>query len=73
MLNKQEQGQLRQLLGVPQWQTAEKLIGLMIEKLKDTSVVRDTIEATAAEALLREGEIRGVRRFLQEIYQQAGQ
>lgn len=72
-MTKPEQHQIRQLLQTPQWQTAEKLAELIINKIRDESPVRETTDQTAVATLLQEGEIRGIRRLIQELYQQASQ
>ena len=67
MIDKNQRGQIRQLLQSPQWRTVEEIANNMISKIKEDTVVRNTEWDTLQAALLNEGQIRGIRNFIQEL------
>jgi len=71
MITNGERGQIRQVLSTPQWQTVERMAEILCQSIKDSPVVKDTEWDTLRTALLNEGEVRGIRRFIQELYTQA--
>lgn len=73
MISKTEQVQIRQLLQTPQWLTAEKLANEIIEQLKEEPSIAETQWKSLQKVLGKEGEMRGIRRFIQELYNQAQQ
>ena len=68
-----ERTQIRQILQSPGWQTAERLANILCDKIAYQSKVKDTEWETIRTALMEEGEVRGVKRFIQEMYNQAQQ
>ena len=68
-----ERMQLRQILQNPMWQTVERLATLLCDKISYETKTKesqwDTIKATIGS----ESEIRGIKRFIQSIYEQAQQ
>lgn len=71
MISPNEKKLARGLLQTPQWRIAELIADEMCDKLKTDSVVRESEWETLKTALLNEGQIRGIRNFLQEIYNYA--
>ena len=71
MLTSVEKTQIRQALQTPQWQTVEKLSHDLCDKLKEDDCIRDTEWDTLKTLLQREGKIRGIRWFIQELYNAA--
>lgn len=73
MISPSEKIQIIKLLQSPQWKSVENLANEMIDRLKDDSQLRDSEWDTLKEVLLKEGRIRGIREFIQEIYNLASQ
>lgn len=71
MLTKNEKDQLRRLIESPHWAAVELLANKLCDKLKDDNVVREDQWSTLKELLTREGQVRGIRLLLQEIYANA--
>lgn len=69
MITKPEQSQIKQLLQDPKWQTIERVVELVIERIKDNSSLRETNDETLREFLLQEGQVRGIRIFIKELYE----
>lgn len=67
MLTELEQSQIRQLVQSPQWTTVERAADLLIKMIQDNSPIRDTTDDTLKELYLQEGQIRGIRNFLQKL------
>lgn len=68
MFTKQEKGQIRQIIQMPQWRIIEQLVNDKIAKIKSDSIVGDTEWDTVKAALINEGQERGIRSLLQDIY-----
>ena len=66
-MTKQEQSQIRNLIQSPQWATLERLAQLVVDKIKDDSTIRETEWETLKATVEQEGEVRGIKRLLQEI------
>ena len=73
MITNTERTQVRQLLQSPQWPVAERLADMLIDQIKEEPSLADTEWQTLQNVLTREGEMRGIRRFIQECYTQAQQ
>lgn len=73
MISRNEKGMCKQLLSTPQWKIAEQIANEMCSKIKEDSVVRATEWDTLQATLLNEGQIRGIRNFIQQLYQEAQQ
>lgn len=71
MLGKLEKDQIRHILQSPQWRTIEKFAEEYVQGLKDGSNLRSTEWETAAACLMEEGQISGIRNFIQELYKQS--
>lgn len=71
MTTPSERQQIKQLLQTPQWTTAERVANLLIEQTRDHPVLAETEWQTMQNLLMREGEARGIKRFINELYQQA--
>lgn len=71
MITNIERQQIQQLLQAPQWQTVERLAHVLIEQIRDQPSVGDTEWDTIKRAFSIDFEVRGIRRFLQECYNQA--
>ena len=69
MITSSEKSQIKQLLQDPKWQTVERIIEVVIEQIKDNSPLRETNDETLREFLLQEGQIRGIRTFIKELYE----
>ena len=66
-----ERQQLRQVLQMPQWKTVERLAELLISQIQEQPAIAETQWMTLQNLLSREGEVRGIRRLIQEMYNQA--
>jgi hypothetical protein len=65
-----ERQQIQQILSSPQWATIERVGNLLIEQIKEQPTIDKTQWQTLQNILIREGEVRGIRRLLQELYNQ---
>lgn len=72
MLTEKERSQLLSLLQTPQWGAVEAVANNLCDKLAYDSTIRASEWDTLSETLLKEGQIRGIRRLLQELYNHAG-
>ena len=66
-----EKEQIRQLIGTPQWATVEALANQLCETIERDTVVGDSEWDTLKKALLDEGQVRGIRKFIAELYKEA--
>ena len=71
MISKSEKQQLKALLQDSKWQTLENLAKELCDEIKERTIVGDTEWETLQNALLNEGQIRGIKNLLQEAYRQA--
>lgn len=71
MLSKPERSQIKQLIQNPAWRTVENVAEQLISTLRGNSVVRETEWETLKAALIGEGEEQGIRRFIQDLYNNA--
>ncbi len=62
-----EKSQIRGILHSPQWATFQRFAELVIQKVRDDSAMRDTIDDTMKEFFLQEGKVQGIRHFFQEL------
>ena len=67
MLTPQERSQIRGIIQSPQWKTIERVADLLIKKIQDNSPIRDNSDDTLKELYLNEGQVRGIRNFLQKL------
>ena len=70
-LTKGERQQIRQILQTPQWATVDRLANLLCDKISYSSKVKDTEWETLKTVLTEEGEVRGIKRLIQEMFNQA--
>lgn len=66
-----ERQQIRQLLQDPRFAAVEHLVEELINKIRDQTMIDDTEWGTIRRILTIEGEARGIRRLVQEMYEQA--
>lgn len=71
MITKTERQQIKHILVSPQWQTIERLATLFTDKIMYESVLRDNEWETIKTALMNEGQVQGIKRFIQELYKEA--
>lgn len=71
MIGDPQKQQIRQVLQSPQWQAAEALANELCRRIREQAIVKDDWTQTLQEAYLQEGQIRGIRSFLQELYKAA--
>lgn len=71
MLTNQEKNQIKQILQSPQWATIERLANLLCDQINSDSTVKDDQWDTLKTTILQEGEVRGIRKFIQEMYKNA--
>lgn len=73
MIDGTEQKLLYQLMGSPQWKAFEHLIQEVCAKIQDDAIGTTTEWETLKDTLLREGQLKGIRRLMQEAYLQVQQ
>lgn len=71
MIAKTDRTLLKLLFQSPQWRVVEQVATELVNKLKTDSVVRDSEWETLKIALLNEGQVRGIKSLLQELFDQA--
>lgn len=71
MIDDRGRTQIKQLLSSPQWRIVEEIADGLCQKIRDEGVIRESEWETIRSLLTSEGEVRGIRRFLQELYSQA--
>lgn len=67
-----EQTLILQLLQSPQWSALESIAKRLHDEWNGESVVKDTEWDTLRAALEKEGRVRGLELFMQEIWRVAG-
>lgn len=73
MITNAERSQIKQLLNSPQWQTIQRVADLLCEQIGDERTSKQTQWESIKTLLKKEGEIEGIKRFLQELFTQASQ
>jgi len=71
MLNEREQSALRTIQDIPQWKVVLRVRDELINKIVLQSVVKDSQWETIKAALERDGKVRGIKEFFQEILNQS--
>lgn len=71
MRTEQERGQLRSIVGSPQWSTVTQLADELCTKIKNDVVSTDNEWESNRAFLIAEGKVEGIRQFLQEIGREA--
>ena len=67
-VSESQKNQVRQLLQSPQWDCLEQVIKMKIEQWKEESTLKDTEWETIKATCFKEGRIRGLNEFMQELY-----
>lgn len=70
MLTEQEKSQIRNTVQSPQWQTIERLAQLLINKIQSEPTIGDSEWDTLRRTVEQQGQVKGINRFIQEIYTQ---
>ena len=70
-MTKPEQQHIKALLQSPQWQVAEKIANELCDKIAYEPKAREDQWSTIYAVLGMEGEIRGIKRFIKELYETA--
>ena len=73
MITKNEQQQIKLILQDPKWQTVENIATELCDKIAYEPVVAGNEWETISKALSNDGQIKGIRRFIQELFNQAQQ
>lgn len=68
MITAQEKSQIRQIIQSPQWSTIERFANLVCQNIESNSSVRDSEWDTIKATLEQSGQVQGIRRFIQELY-----
>lgn len=68
MIDKSQKAQIVQILQMPQWKALEALIHTHLEKVKDDSASMGSEWEHTRDTLMKEGELRGIQKLMQEIY-----
>ncbi len=72
-LNNNERSQIRNLLQMPQWGAIEHVKNELCDKIKYDSKLRDTEWETLKTTVFDEGQVEGINRFINELFNQAKQ
>jgi hypothetical protein len=67
MISPQERSQLKVFVNSPAWPVVQRLADELVVRLEETRQNWDTEWAMVQATLKKEGQVEGVRRFLQEI------
>ena len=73
MITKTEQQQIKTILQDPKWATVENVATSICDRISYQSVVGDSEWETLSAALINEGKVRGIREFIQELFNQSQQ
>lgn len=71
MISNPEKRQCRQIIQSPQWKVVEMIANEMCNKINSDSNIRDSEWETVKTTLINDGMVRGIRNFIQEIYNNA--
>lgn len=71
MITTAERNQIRQLLTDPKWATAEALANEIIRDLQAQSTVKDSEYETLRATIERDGMVKGIQHFTQELWKHA--
>ena len=70
MISQNEKQQILYLLQSPQWGSVERIADELCKEIKDGDFIGDSEWETLKQMLLRVGEVQGIRRFINELYNQ---
>lgn len=73
MISKPEQQQIRTMIQSPQWGAVEHVANELCDSLSYEPKTRETEWETLKATLMLEGQVRGIKRFIQELYNNAQQ
>ncbi len=68
MIDNKERQQIRELISDPKFRVVEKIANDICDKIKEDSAIKDTQWETLKFMLTQEGEMRGIRRLIQALY-----
>lgn len=68
MYTRLEKSQILNLLRSPQWVSIENIAQEVQKEIQDDAVSHETEWDTIKSALLKEGQISGIKRFIQRLY-----
>jgi len=68
MLSPQQKSSLKMFLQSPQWQTIQFLADEYIKRVNARSILQDSEWETLKQTCLKEGEVQGIRNFIQELF-----
>ena len=71
MITEAERSQLKLILQSPQWATVVRLLDVYVQSIRDQSCLRDDLWQTARTVAYNEGQIDGIRKFVQELFKEA--
>lgn len=71
MLSLQEKSMIRALITDARWPVIEKLAELVNQKIEQEPVLKDSQWNTIKSVIIKEGKKQGVKRFLDELLNQA--
>ena len=72
MITKGDKSQVRQIISSPQWPVVENIANKLCAQARE-GIVTDTEWNMVKTSLLAEGEIKGIRRLIQELYKLASE
>ena len=68
----QEKSAIKNILQSPQWKFVEAVAERIIQNIRNESNLRDSEWETAKATALEEGQVNGIKRFIKELYENAG-
>ena len=71
MITEGQKQQIKAVLQSPQWPAVEELAKEMQENIRSESSLRQTQWETLQTTIFKEGRLKGISEFLQELYKQA--
>ena len=69
MLSPQQKSALKNLVNSPQWQIVTYIAEEYIKRVNERSTLQGSDWETLKATCLKEGEVQGIRQFVQEIFQ----
>ena len=67
-MNETQKNLLRSLVNSPQWQALISIAEETTIDIKKDSMLKDTAEETFKEAALQEGQVKGIKRLIDNIF-----
>ncbi len=72
MITNNERQQIKSLIQNPNFKAFEAFADQYCDKIQYDTVVRDTEWETLKAALLQEGQVQGIKKLIQEMFEEAG-